>query len=121
MIPTEVAKTATTGETGTLIFDNLKCGVRYRLTETAAPKGYLEINEYIYFTIGEDGSVTVEDNFYAEAGSTAYNIIVRNAEGIPLPESGGIGTDMFYALGLALIMLAAGVYIYHLCKRRCQN
>ena len=121
VIPTEVAKTATTGETGTLIFDNLKCGVRYRLTETAAPKGYLEINEYIYFTIGEDGSVTVEDNFYAEAGSTAYNIIVRNAEGIPLPESGGIGTDMFYALGLALIMLAAGVYIYHLCKRRCQN
>lgn len=120
VIPTEVVKNATTGDAGTLIFDNLKCGVRYRLTEQRPPDGYLQINEYIYFTINEDGSVTVEQNYYAESGSTAYNIIVRNAEALPLPESGGIGTDMFYAFGLALIVLATGVYIYYLRKRRCQ-
>ena len=51
VLPNEVAKTATTGDAGTLIFDNLKCGVRYRLTETQAPNGYLEMSEYIYFTV----------------------------------------------------------------------
>lgn len=121
VIPTEIAKTATTGDAGTLVFDNLKCGVRYRLTEQTAPDGYLDLSEYIYLTINEEGSVTVEESYYAEAGSTAYNILVRNAEAIPLPESGSIGTDMFYTLGLALIAIAAGIYIYNLHKRRCQN
>ena len=121
VLSSEIAKTATTGDAGTLIFDNLKCNVRYRLTEQHPPDGYLELAEYIYFTINEDGSVTVEESYYAEAGSTAYNIIVRNVEAIPLPESGSVGTDMFYAFGLMLIALAASLYIYHLRKRRCHN
>lgn len=121
LIPGEVSKTATTGDAGTLIFDNLKCNVRYRITEETAPEGYLEISEYIYFLIHEDGSVTVEDSYYAEQGTTAYNIVVRNAEAIPLPESGGIGIDMFYALGAFLITVSFGIYIYHLLKRRCLN
>ncbi len=121
VLPDEIAKTATTGDAGTLIFDNLKCNVRYRLTEQHPPDGYLELAEYIYFTIHEDGSVAVEESYFAQAGGTAYNILVRNAEAIPLPESGGIGTSMFFALGLALVALAAGIYITHLRKRRCQN
>ena len=121
VLPNEIAKTETTGDAGTLIFDNLKCGVRYRLTETQAPSGYLETSEYIYFAINEDGTVSVEDSFYAEAGTTAYNLVVKNGMIVVLPESGGIGTDMFYAIGLMLIVIAAGIYIYHLCKRRCYN
>lgn len=121
VLPNEVAKTATTGDAGTLIFDNLKCGVRYRLTETQAPNGYLEMSEYIYFTINEDGTVSVEDSFYAETGTTAYNLVVKNGMIVDLPESGGIGTSMFYAIGLMLIAIAAGIYIYHLRKRRCYN
>ena len=122
VLPNEIVKTATTGDAGTLIFDNLKSAVRYRLTETSPPKGFLEMTEYIYFTINENGSVTVEESFYAEAGSTAYNIIVRNAEAIELPVSGGIGTGMFYAIGLLVIALALGIYIgTHNKKRGCQN
>lgn len=121
VLSSEIAKTATTGDAGTLIFDNLKCGVRYRLTEQKPPDGYLELNEYVYFTINEDGSVAVEESYYAKAGGTAYNIIVRNAEAVPLPESGSIGTDMFYTFGLILIAIALSVYIYHLRKRRCHN
>lgn len=121
VLASEVVKTSTTGDNGTLIFDNLKCGVRYRLTEQKAPEGYIKTDEYIYFTINEDGSVSVEDNFYAEAGSTAYNIIVRNASGVPLPESGSVGTGMFYTIGLLLIMAAAGIYISTFRKRRCQH
>ena len=121
ILPNEVAKTAITGDSGTLIFDNLKCGVRYRLTETQAPNGYFQISEYIYFTINEDGTVSVEDSFYAESGTTAYNLVVKNGMIVDLPESGGIGTSMFYAIGLMLIAIAAGIYIYHLRKRRCYN
>lgn len=122
VLSTEVTKTATTGENGTLIFDNMKCNIRYRLTETEAPETYLRTEEYIYFTIEESGAVTVEENYFAEAGSTAYNIIVRNASGLPLPSSGGIGLDMFYAIGLLLIAAATGIYIYStFLKRRCQN
>lgn len=122
VLTSEISKNATTGDNGTLIFDNLKCAVRYRLTETVAPEGYVKTSEYIYFTINEDGTVVVEDNFYAEAGSTAYNIIVRNAEGVPLPESGGAGTYMFYAIGLTLLMLAISIYIIDILKNRgCRN
>lgn len=116
----EIAKTATTGQAGTLIFDNLKCNLRYRLTEQTAPDGYLPLTEYIYFKINEDGSVQVEESYYAEPGTTAYNLLVRNQESIPLPESGGNGTCMFYAFGFMLIAFAAGIYI-SLSKRRCQN
>lgn len=122
LIASEISKTATTGEAGTLIFDNLKCGVRYRLTEQTAPDGYLRADSYIFFTINEDGSVAVEENYFAEAGGTAYNMIIRNAEAIPLPESGGAGTSMFYALGLLLIAAASGIYIdTNRKKRRCQD
>lgn len=121
VIPNEVAKTATTNTEGTLVFDNLKCNIRYRLTETQAPTGYLEILEYIYFTINENGTVSVEESFYAESGKTAYNIVVKNSVIVDLPESGGIGTSVFYVTGLLLIVIAVGIYIYHLCKRRCYN
>lgn len=116
VISSEIAKTATTGAAGTLIFDNMKCGVRYRLTEIEAPEGYLKLDEYIYFTINEDGSVTVEDSYYAEAGTTAYNMIVRNVEGIELPESGGMGNSMLYTLALLLCVVAAGIYIKFIKK-----
>ena len=97
----------------------MKTGVRYRLTETAAPTGYLPIDEYIYFTINEDGSVTVEDSYYAEAGTTAYNITVRNAEAVALPETGGGGNRVLYAMSLLLLVAAGGVYIGTIRKRRC--
>lgn len=121
VLTSEVSKTATTSDAGTLVFDNLKSNVRYRLTETVAPEGYLIADEYIYFTINEGGSVMVEESFYAEAAPSAYNIIVCNAEAIPLPESGGVGTGMFYALGLLLIAAAAGIYIDIFLKRRCHH
>lgn len=111
VIPSEVTKTAITGASGTLIFDNMKCGVRYRLTEIAAPDGYLKLDEYIYFTINEDGSVTVEDSYYAEAGATAYNMIVRNVRSVVLPDSGGAGTSMFHFIGLLFVLSAFGIYI----------
>ncbi len=115
----EIEKTAETGQAGTLIFDNLKTAVRYRLTEIAAPEGYVKTDEFIFFTINEDGSVTVEDSFYASAGGTAYNITVRNAKLVDLPDSGGIGNSIFYFFGL--ILMSIGIYIGTTSKRRCRS
>lgn len=110
VISSEISKTATTGDTGTLIFDNLKCGVRYRLTELIAPVGYYRLDEYIYFTINEDGTVSVEDHSYAEAGTTAYNILVTNQKAIPLPEAGGQGITTLYLMGAAMMILSMSLY-----------
>ena len=121
VLATEITKTATTGKAGTLVFDNLKCGVRYRITETAPPSGYLPLEEPIYLTIHEGGSVTVEETYFAEAGSTAYNVLVFNAPMIVLPDSGGAGTTMYYALGILLLAVAVGIYIDTLRKRRCHR
>ncbi len=118
LLPDQVVKTGTTNAAGVLVFDNMKCDVRYRLTEITAPEGYHLISEPVYCTIREDGAVEVEKHFYAEAGTTAYNILIRNAEAVPLPESGGGGTAMYYALGLLFFAAAAGVYIYTSDLRR---
>ncbi len=120
VIPSEVTKAAATGSAGTLIFDNLKCGVRYRITETAAPEGYYPLDDPIYVIINEDGTVTVENHYYASAGGTAYNIVVANSKYVTLPDSGGGGNSMFYAAGLLLILMAACIYIT-LLKRRWQH
>lgn len=104
-----------------MVFDNLKCGVRYRLSEQVAPEGYLLINEYIYFMINEDGSVSVEENYFAETGNTAYNLTVKNIEAIPLPESGGSGISMFYAIGLLFMAAATSIYIRYFRKRKYRN
>ena len=118
LLSNEVSKTETTGAAGTLVFDNLKCGVRYRLTETQAPSGFFKIDEYIYFMINEDGTVTVEESYYAESGSTAYNLVVRNGMIVELPDSGGVGNSMFYAMGLLFIITALGIYIGYLQRWR---
>ena len=112
---------ATTNSHGIAIFDNLKSAIRYRLTETAAPDGFIPMEEYIYLTINEDGSVTVEDSYFAEAGNSAYNIIVKNSESVPLPESGGEGSGMLYVLGTLLCLGAIGIYIDTLRKRGCRD
>ena len=119
VLTNEVAKTATTGNAGTLTFDNLKSNVRYRLTETNPPIGYLNLDGYIYFMINEDGSVTVEENYFAEAGDTAYNIIVKNAAGVELPETGGNGNFILYAIGFMLMVGAGCIYADIILKRRC--
>lgn len=116
LLANEVVKTGTTDAAGVLIFDNIKVGVRYRLTEITAPEGYRVAPMPIYCTIGEDGLVQVEEHLLAESGSTAYNILIRNALDVPLPESGGGGTLWYFACGL-LLMAAAGLYIFIFQKK----
>ena len=108
-------RTMTTPENGMVTFDNLKFG-DYRLTETVAPSGYDILEEPVYLTIKNDGSVEVQENEYAKVGSTAHSILVFNQTQMPLPSAGGEGTYGYRAAGLMLIMAAIGSTLFR--KRR---
>ena len=113
--PEFAARTMTTGSDGTLTFDNLKYG-DYRLTELRPPPGYFPLEEAIYLTIQENGTVEVQGHPYAMAGATAFSIQVLNQPEVPLPLTGGAGTGGSIAAGLLLMAAAAGGAL--LSKRR---
>lgn len=91
---------------------------QYALHETKAPDGYNKL--------AEDIEVTVESNFadpskydttvtYSFAPAKDGTIKVKNNTGSLLPETGGIGTTIFYVVG-GLLMAAA--FILLVSKKR---
>lgn len=91
----------------------------YRLTETVTPAGYNSI-EPIVFTVEavhEDGDaptlktltgnkVSGEISFTSDTAAASLSADVVNNAGMTLPETGGIGTTIFYVLGGILVLAA---------------
>lgn len=117
-IPGEIAKSLKTGNNGTLTFDNLKCGIRYKLTETLAPDGYNMLYDSVFLTINEDGTINIENHPYAFAGSSAFNIVVCNQKAVPLPTTGGYGYLFYITVGIIILMIVLCVIIKNTFKRR---
>lgn len=118
---------ATTAET-VFTFEGIDDG-EYRLTEDKAPAGYNKV-EPIYFTVTADhdvlwetqaklevlnslsGNVTTgEITFTADAGAGSLSTDVVNKTGTVLPETGGVGTTIFYILGAAMAICAVVVLV----------
>ena len=106
---------------GTLTFKGLKPGT-YKLTETKTPTGYNTITPIdfsISGAIGATGGCTwglnvdhasVKNKVVTQGDATtesklAFN--VENIKGSVLPETGGIGTKMFYLFGSAFVIGAS--------------
>ena len=85
---------AANGETNTVY--GLAKGL-YELYEIKAPEDYNRLEDGISFTI--NGSTTSE---------LAVTSTVENKKGSMLPETGGIGTTIFYLIG-AILVIGAGV------------
>ncbi len=104
-------------------FEGLDDG-NYRLTETETPDGYNSIDP-IEFTVTADhdivwetqirtkvlsslsGNVTTgEIKFTADAAAGSLSSDVENKAGVVLPETGGIGTTIFYIIGGLLVAAA---------------
>ena len=85
---------ADNGETNTVY--GLAKGL-YELYEIKAPEDYNRLEDGISFTI--NGSTTSE---------LAVTSTVENKKGSMLPETGGIGTTIFYLIG-AILVIGAGV------------
>lgn len=117
-----------TDPASTFTFSGLDDGT-YRLTETTTPAGYNTIDP-IEFTIAAThtdgdtpaltaltgtGAVADQIAFTASTEDGSLTADVVNQSGATLPETGGIGTTLFYVLGG---VLAAGAGILLVAKKR---
>ncbi len=99
----------TTDVNGVARFDGLQAGT-YKLEETAAPAGYNQLIKDITIVLKEDGSATIDDAASTPEADRSLTAGVANSTGTMLPETGGIGTVIFVALG-ALAVICAGVFL----------
>jgi len=115
---TESATTLTSASGGMINIIGLKAGTYY-LEETEAPDGYNLLSEDIQIKIEDNGDVKMWDP-KANSGAGAYGdaigssgfVRVDNFSGGMLPGTGGIGSTIFYAIGLiALFGIAAGTVV----------
>lgn len=107
-------------EAGDIIIKGLDDATEYYLYETKAPDGYHALTGPVKFKISAEynttgdtcTNVTVSIN-----GNNSNDLIARveNNSGSTLPSTGGIGTTIFYVVGVVL-MLGAGVLL--ITKRR---
>lgn len=117
-----VSATETVGIDGILTFDGLGEGT-YVITEIKAPAGYNKLKDTITVVItckepeiattgeetaewsyGLSGAVTADTSISADG---RVHITIENKPGTVLPETGGIGTTVFYVLGSILLLAAA--------------
>lgn len=109
---TDTVTEFTTPENGTFTLQGLASDTYY-LTETAAPSGYNTLAEPVTVNISDIGTVTVGDG---TDGVDAVN--VENKAGSILPETGGIGTTIFYVLGGILM---AGAVVLLVTRKRMRD
>ena len=103
------ATEVTTDTQGVARFDGLQAGT-YKLEETAAPAGYNQLTKDITIVLNKDGSATIDSASSTLGADHSLTAGVANSTGTMLPETGGIGTVIFVALG-ALAVICAGVFL----------
>lgn len=106
---------AANGMKGKLQLVGLDAGTYY-LKETKAPAGYNKISTPIEITIADsdyNGSVEVGEE---DLENGLVPVTVQNSQGFELPTTGGIGTVLFTAVGVAL--MGAGLVLFFLNRKR---
>lgn len=105
-------------EAGNVTIKGLDDSVEYCLYETKAPEGYNLLKQPVKFNISvsyeTDGSAVLANNptVTVDNGtpSTTLSTDVVNNVGSSLPSTGGVGTTIFYVVGV-ILMLGAGVLL----------
>lgn len=104
----------TTDSEGAATFQGLDSGTYY-LHETVAPAGYNLLKEDVTVTInatyGEDGQITSSSATSTNNGQYKQTQKIENKAGATLPETGGMGTTLFYVAGAGLVLVAVVLLI----------
>ena len=90
---TDTVTQITTDTTGKFSICGLDTEDKYVLHEVAAPQGYI---------LMDDESVLIRTG-----AATDEEVTVTNLPGVVMPETGGMGTTLFYVLGIILVCGAA--------------
>ena len=108
----------------TFTFSGLDDG-DYKLSETKTPDGYNDIADIVFTITAEHDIVSNDPRLTSLTGDTTTGEItftpntsdgsltteVENKSGSNLPETGGMGTTIFYVLGAILVLGAGGLLI----------
>lgn len=117
------ALNATTDSDGQATFSGLEYNQVYKLEETKAPDGYNLDSTARYIVITQNTGTADNPTYpdaiktYASHGATvqysgyAYSVDISNTAGTALPNTGGTGTRLYYAVGIAVI-LSGGALLY---------
>lgn len=97
---TGAVETFTTNDKGNIVIWGVDSDNDYTLKETAAPSGYNMLTAEVAVTV-EAGNATRAD--------------ITNSTGVKLPTTGGMGTKMFYIVGM---MLMTGSAVMLITKKR---
>ena len=129
------AVTKTTGDDGITIFEDLKAGY-YRITETQAPAGYVYTDKSTAYIKVDGNGVTLlkaesgkapdawgslSGDEYLNFTNASNTLTVGNDAGSQLPQTGGIGTTLFTALGGLMTATAGAILTMKSYRRRKQN
>ena len=103
---------------GNAALSGLYCDILYRLTETSAPAGYYVLTSPVYFKllavddevklVPFDESGTQISDWPSQVKLVADDTIglqIINQQGMILPETGGVGVERIYLLGLCFVFI----------------
>ena len=110
-------------EAGSAVIKGLDDATNYYLYETKAPTGYNLLKDPVKFVIStdyiSDGTAVAENNptVTVDSGEPSGTLStgIVNQSGNTLPETGGIGTTVFYVLGSILVI---GAVVLLVSKKR---
>ena len=107
---------------GVFTFEGLSAGY-YQIEETRFPDGYVKISGNPRFKVEEDASqqlvITLIDNpENIRLENNKLTIVVGNTPGVALPNTGGIGTTLFTALGGLMTATAGAILTLASFRRR---
>ena len=139
--PVRQEESAETKTDGTIIFTGLTAGY-YEVTETKTPAGYVNTGESTFYIHVDGGAVTYLVRSSKEADKnqklSEWEVVengtelvtfnkenktatVQNEPGAQLPQTGGIGTTLFTALGGLMTATAGAILTMKSYRRRKQN